>query len=46
MATSIKALAAQAAFAIAGFMGFLAEFGAARDAQEQTKTRWALVQPG
>ena len=43
METSVKAPAAQAAFAIAGFMGFLAEFGAKQDAQQQTKTRWALA---
>lgn len=43
METSIKAPVAQAAFAIAGFMGLLAEFGAKRDAQQQTKTRWALT---
>jgi hypothetical protein len=39
---SIKAPAAQAAVAIAGFMAFLAEVGADRDNEQQTKTRWAL----
>jgi len=27
---------------MAGFMAFLAEVGAARDARQQAKTRWAL----
>lgn len=44
METSIKAPVTQAAFAMAGFIGFLAEFGAKRDEQQQTKTRWALTQ--
>jgi hypothetical protein len=44
METSIKTPAAQAAFAIAGFIGFLAEFGAQRDVQQETKTRWSLTQ--
>lgn len=39
---SIKAPAVQAAFAIGGFMAFLAELGAERDRNQQTKTRWAL----
>ena len=39
---SIKSPVAQAALAIAGFMAFLAEVGAERDQEEQTKTRWAL----
>jgi hypothetical protein len=42
--TSIKAPIAQAAAAMAGFMAFLAEIGAERDIEQQTKTRWALVQ--
>ena len=42
MELSIKAPAAQAAVAVAGFMAFLAEVGAERDTQQQTKTRWAL----
>jgi hypothetical protein len=32
----------QAAVAIGGFMAYLAEVGAERDVNEQTKTRWAL----
>jgi hypothetical protein len=44
METSIKAPVAQAAAAMAGFMAFLAEIGAEKDLQQQTKTRWALVQ--
>ena len=32
----------QAAVGIAGFMAFLAEAGAERDLEQQTKTRWAL----
>jgi hypothetical protein len=44
METSIKAPVAQAAAAMAGFMAFLAEIGAEKDVQQQTKTRWALVQ--
>ena len=43
METSIKAPIAQAAAAIAGFTAFLAEIGAEKDIQQQTKTRWALV---
>lgn len=43
MEASIKAPVAQAAVAIAGFMGLLAELGAERDIEQQTKTRWALV---
>jgi hypothetical protein len=39
---SIKAPAVQAAVATAGFMAFLAEVGADRDGEQQTKTRWAL----
>jgi hypothetical protein len=42
MEVSIKAPIVQAAAAIGGFMAYLAEFGAERDASEQTKTRWAL----
>jgi hypothetical protein len=42
MELSIKASAAHAAFAIGGFMAFLAEVGAERDKEQQTKTRWAL----
>jgi hypothetical protein len=42
METSIKAPAIQAAAALGGFMGFLAEFGAERDLEEQAKTRWAF----
>jgi hypothetical protein len=32
----------QAAVAVGGFMAFLAEVGAERDKNQQTKTRWAL----
>ena len=32
----------KAAVGIAGFMAVLAEAGAERDLEEQTKTRWAL----
>ena len=39
---SIKAPAVQAAVATAGFMAFLAEVGADKDNEQQTKTRWAL----
>jgi len=39
---SIKAPAVQAAVATAGFMAFLAEVGADKDKEQQTKTRWAL----
>ncbi len=42
MEMSIKAPAAQAACAAGGFMAFLAEIGAERDREQQTKTRWAL----
>ena len=45
MECSIKAPAMQAAVAIAGFMAFLAEVGAEENAEEQTKTRWALALP-
>jgi hypothetical protein len=33
----------QAAVAAAGFMAFLAEVGAERNLEQQTKTRWALA---
>jgi hypothetical protein len=39
---SIKTPVIQAAAAIGGFMAFLAEVGAERDREQQTKTRWAL----
>jgi hypothetical protein len=42
MELSIKAPAVQAAAAVGGFMAFLAEVGAERDKDQQTKTRWAL----
>jgi hypothetical protein len=42
MEISIKSPVTQAAVAIAGFMAFLAEVGAERDLEQQTKTRWAL----
>jgi hypothetical protein len=42
MESSIKAPVAQAAFAIGGYMAFLAEVGAERDTAQQAKTRWAL----
>jgi len=42
MEVSIKAPAVQAAVAVGGFMAFLAEVGAERDKDQQTKTRWAL----
>lgn len=42
MEVSIKAPAVQAAAAVAGFLAFLAEVGAERDAEQQAKTRWAL----
>ena len=42
MEASIKAPAVQAAVAVAGFMAFLAEVGAERDKEQQSKTRWAL----
>ncbi len=42
MEVSIKAPVDQAAVAVGGFMAFLAEVGAERDTDQQTKTRWAL----
>ena len=42
MEVSIKAPVVQAAVAVGGFMAFLAEVGAERDKDQQTKTRWAL----
>jgi len=42
MEVSVKAPAVQAAAVMAGFMAFLAEVGAERDAKQQAKTRWAL----
>lgn len=42
MEVSIKAPAVQAAAAVGGFMAFLAEVGAERDKDQQSKTRWAL----
>lgn len=42
MEVSIRAPAVQAAAAVGGFMAFLAEVGAERDRDQQTKTRWAL----
>ena len=42
MEVSVKAPAVQAAAVMAGFMAFLAEVGAERDAAQQAKTRWAL----
>ena len=42
MELSIKTPAVQAAVAVGGFMAFLAEVGAERDRDQQTKTRWAL----
>jgi hypothetical protein len=42
MEVSIKAPVVQAAVAVGGFMAFLAEVGAERDKNQQTKTRWAL----
>jgi hypothetical protein len=42
MEVSIKAPVVQAAVAVGGFMAFLAEVGAERDENQQTKTRWAL----
>jgi hypothetical protein len=42
MEVSIKAPIVQAAVAVGGFMAFLAEVGAERDGNQQTKTRWAL----
>jgi len=43
MEVSIKTPVAQAAVGIAGFMALLAEVGAERDIEQQTKTRWALL---
>jgi len=43
MEMSIKAPSVQAAAAMGGFMAFLAEVGAERDKEQQTKTRWALA---
>ncbi|RYU59911.1 hypothetical protein EWI61_07410 [Methylolobus aquaticus] len=42
MELSIKASIVQAAAAIGGFRAFIAEVGAQQDADEQSKTRWAL----
>jgi len=42
MELSIKASIIQAAAAIGGFRAFIAEVGAQHDADEQSKTRWAL----
>jgi flagellar basal body-associated protein FliL len=42
MDVSIKVPVVQAAVGIAGFMAVLAEAGAERDQEQQTKTRWAL----
>ena len=42
MEVSIKAPVVQAAVAVGGFMAFLAEVGAERDKNQQTKTRWVL----
>ena len=42
MEVSINAPLVQAAVAVGGFMAYLAEVGAERDKNEQTKTRWAL----
>ncbi len=42
MEVSIKAPVAQAAVAVGGFMAYLAEVGAERDKDQQSKTRWAL----
>jgi hypothetical protein len=42
MESSIRTRVEQGAFAIGGFMAFLAEVGAERDNAEQAKTRWAL----
>jgi hypothetical protein len=42
MEVSIRAPAVQAAAAVGGFMAFLAEVGAERDRDQQSKTRWAL----
>lgn len=42
MECSIKAPVKQAAFAIGGYMAFLAEVGAERDNEQQAKTCWAI----
>jgi hypothetical protein len=42
MEASIKSPAVQAAAAVGGFMAYLAEAGAEKDNEQQTKTRWAL----
>jgi hypothetical protein len=42
MEVSIKAPVVQAAVAVGGFMALLAEVGAERDKNQQTKTRWVL----
>jgi len=42
MEVSIKSPSVHAAVAVGGFMAFLAEVGAERDKNQQTKTRWAL----
>jgi len=42
MEVSVKAPAIQAAAVMAGFMAFLGEVGAERDARQQAKTHWAL----
>ena len=42
MEMSVKAKAVQAAAVMAGFMAFLIEVGAERDAGQLAKTRWAL----
>lgn len=42
MEVSIKTATVQAAAALGGFMAFLAEVGAERDNEQQTKTRWAI----
>ena len=39
---SVKAKAVQAAAVMAGFLAFLAEVGAERDASQLAKSRWAL----
>jgi hypothetical protein len=42
MESSIRTPVEQGAFAIGGFVAFLAEVGAERDNAQQAKTRWAL----
>jgi len=42
MELSIKVPVVHAAVAVGGFMAFLAEVGAERDQDQQSKTRWAL----